>query len=54
VDLGHANLLFSRCEVIESGNIDAVDIDLEGDDEEDRRYGGYPLEGAESILEANG
>jgi len=54
VDLGHADLLFSRCEVVESGNVDAVDIDLEGKDEEDRRDGGYPLEGAEFVLEANG
>ena len=54
VDLGHADLLFSRCEEVESGNVDAVDIYLEGEDEEDRRDGGYPLEGAESILEANG
>jgi hypothetical protein len=53
VNLGHADFLFSRCEVVESGNVDAVDIDLEGDDEEDRRDSGYPLEGAESILEAN-
>ena len=54
VHLGQADLLFCRCEVVESRNVDAVDIDLEGDDEEDRWDGGYPLEGAESILEANG
>jgi len=50
VDLGHADLLFSRCEEVESGNVNTVDINLEGQDEEDRRNGGYPLKGAESIL----
>lgn len=54
MDLGHADLFFGRHEIVESGNVDAVDIDLEGEDEEDRRDGGYPLEGAESILEADG
>lgn len=54
MDLGQTDFFLSWNEVSECGDENAVDVDLEGDNEEDGRDGGHPDECPEALLETDG
>jgi hypothetical protein len=50
MDLGEINLLLCWVEVVELGKVSTIDVDLESEDDEYRRDGGYPTERFEAKL----
>lgn len=54
VNLGRRNFLWGGGEVAKGRNEDAVDVDLEDYNEENRWNGGNPDECQEALLEADG